>query len=94
MCLLVVSFSLIAETPRRDFPDSLNLPAYKLVEIGPPFTWELGSSYYLSVATFVLTHIIAAVLVGGEGSNSTGPQTKFNPEMPEFYEGQRFTYYC
>ncbi|XP_034234018.1 uncharacterized protein LOC117641034 [Thrips palmi] len=61
VCLVVVTFSMMTEVPRRDLPEALRLP--KAAEALPPFSWELGTSYYLAVASFALTHIIAAVLV-------------------------------
>ncbi|XP_052132828.1 uncharacterized protein LOC113218317, partial [Frankliniella occidentalis] len=63
VCLVVVTFSMMTEVPRRELAPSVRLPVHKLLEAGAPFTWELGTSYYLAVAAFALTHLIAAVLV-------------------------------
>ncbi|KAJ1525696.1 hypothetical protein ONE63_008907 [Megalurothrips usitatus] len=63
VCMVVVTFSMITEVPRRDPPSTLRLPAHKVLDAGAPFAWELGTSYYLAVAAFALTHVIAAVLV-------------------------------
>ncbi|KAK3919122.1 Voltage-dependent calcium channel gamma-5 subunit [Frankliniella fusca] len=67
VCLVVVTFSMMTEVPRREVAASLRLPAHRLPEAGwgswAPFTWELGTSYYLAVIAFALTHLIAAVLV-------------------------------
>lgn len=68
VCLVVVTFTMMTEVPKRDGyypPDptvSMRVPAHRMQETAP-FIWDLGTSYYLAVGAFALTHIIAAVLV-------------------------------